>query len=69
MMRLSPACKIILREAFRRGFVQAHMQRRRPIERMAAAGLLAKTSLVNYQITALGRRQLSTSKRTKRASP
>ena len=58
ILDLTKAQIISLREAKRQGFVAAHMQRRRSVERLAAKGLLVKSGLVTYRLTAEGREAL-----------
>jgi Mn-dependent DtxR family transcriptional regulator len=41
----------------------AYAQRRRPVEKLAAQGLLRRTRLMGYQITDAGRRALSSQQR------
>ena len=57
-VKLSEASLRILREANKGRGVDAYMQRRRPVERVAALGLLRKTGLMSYVITDAGRAAL-----------
>ncbi len=53
----------ILREANDSCGVSAYAQRRRPVEKLAAQGLLRRTRLMGYQITDAGRAALTSHQR------